>query len=263
MPKNVTFEINDIDHCVLKMQDIIHWSVKNDSHLGYFAILYQTVTKKVKNEIEQGRFENNDLMTAMVSNFANRYLIAINEYFENDNSVSKSWDKSFNLKNPQDYCVLQHLMLGMNAHIIFDLAISSAAVAPNEKIFDFKKDFLIINDILIGMIDEMQEMISKVFWIMKPLDFMLGRLDEKIAAHIIFLARNKAWDLARLIALSDEEHKGAILEEMEMEATFISHRILSPSGALKLFSKFLILFESNDVSINLNRMIAFQKSIYK
>lgn len=76
------------------------------------------------------------------------------------------------------------------------------------------------------------------------------------------LARNKAWDLARLIALSDDAYKGTILEEMETEATFISNQILSPKGALKLFTNFLTLFESNDVSNNLNRMVVFQKAVF-
>lgn len=250
-----------IDDCILKMQDIVDWSIDKQSHIGYFAILYQTVTKKINQEIKLARFENNDQIAVMVTNFANRYLVAIDEYFENDSTISKSWDTSFNLKEPKNYCILQHLMLGMNAHIIFDLAISSAAIAPNEEIFKFKEDFFKINEILIDMIDEIQEMITKVFWVMKPLDFIFGRLDEKIAASIIVLARNKAWDLARLLALSNDDLKTTLIEEMETEANFISEQILFPKGSLKVFLRFLTVFESNDIPKNLKRMKSYQEEI--
>ncbi len=251
----------DIDDCILKMQEIVDWSVENNSHLGYFAILYQTVTIRVNQEIISKRFKNNDEIELMVTNFAKRYLTAINEYFESKKSVTKTWDSSFNLENPKSYSILQHLMLGMNAHIIFDLAISSAAVAPDEKIFEFKEDFFIINEILISMIDEIQNMISKVFWMMKPLDYLLGNLDEKIAAGIIVFARNKAWDLARLLALSNDKFKPILIEEMDNEAHFITEKILSPKGVFKIVLGISNLFESNNITNNLKQMKFYQEKV--
>ena len=74
---------NSIDEVILKLDDIINESLRENDPLGYFAVLYQKVTIKVKTEIDNGFFEDNDRMEQLDIVFADRYLEAFHAYKAN------------------------------------------------------------------------------------------------------------------------------------------------------------------------------------
>ena len=49
---------------------------------------------------------------------------------------------------------MQHLLMGMNAHINLDLGIAASEVAGGNSIHDLKSDFMKVNDILAGLLSE-------------------------------------------------------------------------------------------------------------
>jgi hypothetical protein len=91
--------------------------------LGFFAALYRKVTVKVKEGIAEGRFENGPRMKRLDVTFASRYLAALNQ-FRNGRQPSLCWLASFKSAAAWRPIVLQQLLIGMNAHINFDLGIS-------------------------------------------------------------------------------------------------------------------------------------------
>ena len=81
--------------------------------------------------------------------FANRYLAAYDAY-QNHKPVTESWQYTFQVNEQWWPIVLQHLLLGMNAHINLDLGIAAARISPGEKLQSLQNDFLKINKILEG-----------------------------------------------------------------------------------------------------------------
>ena len=55
-------ELATIDDVILVLEEIILESIQNNDPLGYFASLYQRVTRKVKKGIEENYFEDGPRM---------------------------------------------------------------------------------------------------------------------------------------------------------------------------------------------------------
>src|SRR5689334_422946 len=117
------------------MYCIVHVSIINSSRLGFFASLYRIVTIIVKERCDDGFFNDNTRMRKLDVIFANRYFQAY-ESHKSKSRPSESWQASFDASAQRELLILQHLLLGMNAHISLDLGIATAAVATEGRIND-------------------------------------------------------------------------------------------------------------------------------
>ena len=123
----------DIDEVIKELETITADAIRLNSRLGYFAALYYKVTCKVKQGIESGAFENGPRMEIFDVTFANRYLTAYTQWVNKQyNQLSLSWKIAFEMTEQSSILVLQHLFLGMNAHINLDLGVAVATVAKTQ-----------------------------------------------------------------------------------------------------------------------------------
>lgn len=53
--------------------------------------------------------------------------------------------------------ILQHLLLGINAHINLDLGIAAAQTSPGDDLPDLRNDFVEINRVLVRQVDGIRE----------------------------------------------------------------------------------------------------------
>ena len=56
--------------------------------------------------------------------------------------------------------VIQHLLLGMNAHINLDLAVNVSNLSTRETIEGLKEDFYAINEVLSCLVDLVEDQIG-------------------------------------------------------------------------------------------------------
>ena len=96
--------------------------------MGYFAALYRRVTVEVKGRMDKGHFVDPARMEALDAVFANRYLDAYHRYRCGE-GTTRAWTYAFTASADPEPTVLQHLLMGMNAHISLDLGIAAAEVA--------------------------------------------------------------------------------------------------------------------------------------
>ncbi len=73
--------IDNIDDAARNIDQIVDWSIKAQSNIGYFAVLYKRVTLAIHEAINEGVFENGARMAALDVAFARRYFNALNTYF--------------------------------------------------------------------------------------------------------------------------------------------------------------------------------------
>ena len=137
-------QINSIDQVIKLLDEIISESETNNNPLGYFAALYRNVTIKVKEGIENNFFDDGQRLEKLDIVFALRYLDAYYAWQKKE-VVTQSWQKAFELSTDYRPIVLQHLLIGMNAHINLDLGIAAAEVSKNKNIKDLENDFDKIN----------------------------------------------------------------------------------------------------------------------
>lgn len=243
-----------IDEVLAQLDEIILQSVSSKNYLFVFAYVYRKTTQKVKEAIEAGRFEDGKRMEKMDVIFANLYIRAYYD-FQIQKSIPKSWAFAFNLKNEQ-LALIQHILLGMNAHINLDLAVAAAEVAPGKKIIGLKKDFMTINEILAELTDVMQKNLGKVSLMLKVLDIFGFRSDEKIINFSIKKARDFAWINALELALLDGNTQKARIVEIDTRVLELSKMIKNPPGKfLSLVVKFIAMFEAKNLVKIKNRFM--------
>jgi hypothetical protein len=150
-----------IDEVSEHLDDSIAYARRAKSRLGYFAALYRNVTIKVKEGILAGSFEDAARMERFDVTFANRYLDALERYRRGE-EPGKCWRTSFRAAESWPPIVLQHLLLGINAHINLDLGVATAQTSPGAQLVGLRRDFDSINDILCSMLDDVQDRLALV-----------------------------------------------------------------------------------------------------
>jgi len=201
-------QAQSIDQVIDFLEIIIQECIENESSLGYFAALYQKVTKRVKERIGTGYFDDDKRMEQLDVQFANRYLEAYSQ-LKLQQLPTRSWMVTFEAAENKNLIVLQHLLLGMNAHINLDLGIAAAEVAQNNML-DLKDDFNKINELLGKLLDEVQRDLVQIWPFLRYLLSLAKNLDNILVNFSMEMARKGAWTFALELAHCKEDKKEAI-----------------------------------------------------
>jgi hypothetical protein len=133
---------------------------------------------------------------------------------------------------------VQHLVLGVNAHINLDLAIAAARMCPGDSIHGLKTDFDLVNQLLTEGLANLQVALADLSPLLGTLDGVLGRLDEGIVGFNVRKARAEAWDAAVLLAHQPPDAQMAGEKLLDRYATGLARAALAPpfplSSALDL-----------------------------
>ncbi|EAY25569.1 DUF5995 family protein [Microscilla marina] len=242
-----------IDEVITQLDDIINVSKQTKSPLGYFAALYQKVTIKVKEGIAQNFFEDGTRMEKLDVIFANRYLTAYYDY-QQGKAVTQSWQKAFALASRYWPIVLQHLLMGMNAHINLDLGIAAAEVSKGHHISDLKDDFSKINQVLSSLVHEVQNDLATIWptfrWLLK----ITGKTDQLVTDFSMQLARDGAWKFAQsLVLLPDSEWRDAI-KVRDKNIAAKAHLVSNPGLLPNIFLGMVRLSERGSVGQKIAQM---------
>jgi hypothetical protein len=235
-----------IDEVLEKLDVIIEESVKNNDRLGFFAYIYRRTTAQIKQAVLERKFEDNERMEKFDVLFANKYLDAYRD-FQVGRPTTLSWTAAFQAKQER-LTILQHIIMGMNAHINYDLGLSAAEFGPAEKIGDLKNDFMLVNQVLAGLMDEMQVKVGRVSRLMFLLDWIGKRSDEAVMNFSMAKAREQAWNFANALAVLPEHEKKSKMEEVDGIIGALAGVVKHPPGkpaaiVLKIISR----FEEKDV----------------
>ena len=239
-------QAHTIDQVIELLDEIIENEIREDSKLAFFPILYKKVTVAVKEGVEKKEFEDNERMEALDVVFANRYLEAYAQ-FKSKEQCSACWLVAFQQGDTFWPIVLQHLLLGINAHINLDLGIAAAEICGKE-IENLKKDFYKINDLLSSMVEGVQKDINRISPVISLLDAVAGKLDERLVDFSIQLARDGAWDFALNYANENEIGKNRLLGDRDKSIAWLGKDIANPGILLTTIRNFIKIFESKSVT---------------
>lgn len=227
-----------IDEVIARLDHIIDRARQGRSRLGYFAALYRNVTLRVRAGIAQGRFEDGPRMEQLDVQFANRYFAAYDRHREG-HTPTRCWQVAFNAATRWRPLVLQHLLLGMNAHINLDLGIAAARVSPGARLADVEHDFRVINDVLIEMMNHVQDCLSAVSPWLGVLDMVGGGTDELVAATGLRGARDLAWRTAQRLAPLGHDAQQPVIDQLDERVARLGEHVLQP-GSLLTAAAFIV-----------------------
>ena len=235
-----------IDEVISELDEIIAWAGETNSRAGYFAALYRKVTVQVKAQIAAGFFDDGPRMERLDVIFANRYLDALRRYRAYE-PTTKSWKLAFDALENWPPIVMQHLLVGMNAHINLDLGIAAAQTAPGADLADLHTDFNRINTVLAGLVTDVQGELAQVW---PPLGWLLAlarQSDDVIINFSMIQARDAAWRVAVRMAPLSAPDQDATIVEIDTAVAGLADRVLRPGGYVGAIILAIRLFERGEV----------------
>lgn len=239
--------MNTIDEVLHRLDHIVDHAIRERSPAGYFPALYRRVTAIVKDEIARGTFDDNERMEAFDIHFARRYLDAVDDHTAKK-AVTHSWKAAFSAADNPSLIVLQHLLLGMNAHISLDLGISAAAVADKNDPLSITADFMRINAILGSLIHDTQNRLTRIFGPLGLIDRLLGDMDESLSLFSIEYARDRAWTQALELILARDAARDTLIDQRDAAVARFSQRLARPrKPLLRLLLRLIRIAEKGDV----------------
>ncbi len=218
----------------------------------YFLLTYRHTTTRIRANLAANRFLDPIWIGHLTYRFAGMYLEAERAYEAPGEAggiaptpgscvqpghCSAPWRFAFDRTLDGTAPVLGAVLLGMNAHINFDLPRAIASVIED---FDLPRgednaallarrrfDHEIVNHILAETIDGAQDLLARESVVLGLADRLLGVFDEVIAELGIRHYRTQVWDHAVALALTagpDERERAC--REIETVTTANAERIL-------------------------------------
>ena len=191
----------------------------------HFHGVYHRNTIAVKQDLERGRFLDPDWVEPWDVVFANLYLDAL-EAWERGENPSGPWAVAFRAARDPNISPLVHTLVGLNAHLNFDLPQALLAVVTDDELTDrdlFRRryrDFKHIDDIVVRRVKEEDLLLREVE---EPgdrtlIDRLLTPLNRSATKRFLKEARYKVWRNAIELSLArriGSESFAARLAELE------------------------------------------------
>jgi len=205
---------SDIDGVIAALESIVDWSWREQSRLGFFCQVYLSTTRAVKAGILAGEFEDGPRLATFDVVFALRYLDAFSAFVEG-RATPASWTCSFEADRDRELLVVQHVLLGMNAHINLDLGVAAAEVAPGPAITGLRADFDKVNELLARMIDRVELALGVTSPVLRVAGRLAGDRDREAIDWSIRAARRAAWECATNMAGKSGEDLGSAITALD------------------------------------------------
>jgi hypothetical protein len=243
-------QANNISEVIHILDNIITGCKQNGSRSGYFASLYKMMTEAVLKGMNNNMFADATRMEKLDVIFANRYLQAYFDY-SNNRAVTGSWQIAFDAAQRDDLIVVQHLLLGINAHINLDLGIAAADACTVDNIRELQPDFVKINDTIADTYSQLQPRFFKISW---PAMF-LGKLDPRVVNNSINFsivkAREVAWANALILCNAGNSNREQVISSTDTIVLKVANAIMHPAAVKNAGVNIIRLFENKNIAKNI------------
>jgi len=220
-----------IDGVLAALDEIIERAAAENDPRAYFAFVYRRITAEIKRAIAAGEFADNARMERFDVAFANLYLAAEAAY-QTGAPCSNCWKLSFRAAETGKHTVLQHILLGMNAHINLDLGVAAGRIMQGEDLNELAADFRKVNDNLASLIDELQAGSARHSFLLRWLDRFAKRRDEAALDFGMRAAREQAWVVAQAVWTAGPEQEAVVIHRVDQNVTALGERFLRPRSRL-------------------------------
>ncbi len=196
---------------------------------GVFATAYLHITRAIRQEVAAGGFHDASWVARYLVCFGNLYRLALLRYERGEKAVPKAWRMSFNAAQDRNAFVIQHLLLGINAHINHDLALALVEVGIDPERERRYADHTRVNEVLEIATATMKSEVSRRYApLLSRLDRLGGRLDDDATNFSIPRAREHAWTFAlALTSCTSEAETRRLQQALDTQAAVLARLILA------------------------------------
>lgn len=204
-----------------------------------FLRCYHVMTTNMVHGLAAGRFLDAAWVAVLLEHFAAYYFDALAAWEREPASAPRVWQLAHEACRQPGVMVLQTLLLGVNAHINYDLVLVLVELLEGEWArLDASSrrmryaDYCRVNTIIAETIDEVQDtVLEPAAPLMDLVDKGLGRLDELVISRLITRWRRGVWEHSvRMMEASSPQARAAAREAMEGAALRRAEALLGRQG---------------------------------
>lgn len=212
---------------IAKMQGRVDaWEQAADAR-AIFLRCYLMMTQNMLAAIERREFNDLAWVERLLNRFADYYFVALDAYDVDPDTAPAIWHFVFR-ETAEPVCIsLQKLLLGVNAHINYDLVLTLVDLLEHEwgVLSDDQRkqryeDHCAVNEVIGRTIDAVQDQVLEPS--QPALDFidkLFGPLDEIMISRLISKWRESVWQSAiKLLNAPDQDMRSQIICDIEDSA---------------------------------------------
>lgn len=230
-----------IDEAIPAMRKVLDWYHEQNDYRAVFLRAYYIITVNVQKALnETGRrqiFFDPAWIRALAGKFSSLYFQSLTT-FERDAEAELAWKIAHRVAMERSSTVIQDLVLGLNAHINYDLAYGiylnlkeheddrNHLLLPRRK-FDHDQ----VNDILTASIPEITETLARDYGGgIRFLDQALQRFDDFLAGTGLRYYRERVWwNAVSYLTATDDHEIGLVHEKLNRESTHVARLVADRS----------------------------------
>jgi len=207
---------------------------------GHFPAMYARVTKAVDESIGAKRFADGNGMATFARNFAGRYLTPSS----GQPPIPGCWKAAWDVSGDRGLLIVQHLLLGVNAHVNHDLPQVVVDLADERGGLDaMRSDFDAINRILAATQPEvMHDLGLTSRWVNIASGLGGGRLFD----FSLVVARRQAWRSAVRLYAMDPADRPADVAELDELVRVLAYLVAHPNTPARWTTPILRRLEDGD-----------------
>ena len=210
-----------------RMQNRIdRWDQSGDPR-SVFLSCYAVMTRNMLDAVDAGEFADAAWVSHLLHHFAGYYFDALETYEAGEEGAPAVWRRAHDAARRSNTPAISLLLLGVNAHINYDLVLAVADLLESEwpSLSDEERharyeDFCRVNDTIGRTIDSVQDTIlEKREPIMALVDTLFGPVDEWLVSRGITEWREEVWGHAvRRVETTGDAQREVLRQEIEAAA---------------------------------------------
>jgi hypothetical protein len=210
------------------------WEKTSDNR-QIFLRCYNMMSSNMYEAVKHGRFSDAEWVNQLVVRFSEYYFEALDHYEQFSAQTPEVWKQAHDTTLRQKLHVLQNLLIGVNAHINYDLPLALYDCLKRDwNAYDeitkssTKSDHELVNIIIGETIDAVQDdVIAPMSPAMAVLDKLMGRMDEWLLSRLIRSWRGNVWEVTQKLLQADSpESREVIRLQQEIKVLNLSKQII-------------------------------------
>jgi hypothetical protein len=190
---------------------------------GYFPAMYAQVTDRVSKAAAAGRFDDSARMERFARTFAGWYT----RPRSGAGDVPRSWRAAFDVAGDGHLLIVQHLLLGINAHVNHDLPQVVVELAGETDLASLQPDFDAMNTILA---ETLPTVLHELGTVSRWVELAAARGGKRVFDFSLRVARDRAWQAAERLHGMDAADRPAAAHELDDMVAVLAHLVAHPGS---------------------------------
>lgn len=215
-------------------------ALADGSAAGYFPAMYARVTDRIRAGIADRRFADGERMERFTTTFAGWFLRAR----RGTGPVPDCWRATTDVADDPRLLIVQHLLLGINAHVNYDLANVVVELVPRGGDLEaLHPDFDAVNDVLA---ETLPLVLGELARVARWTNLVAARGGGRLFDFSLGVARAQAWATAERLQRLDDDQRATEVAALDELVCVLAHLVSRPGAPVSWLAAVGRRFEDHD-----------------